>query len=76
MLEVSFEMLIARPLHVLGEIADFFEIGRGPGEGDWVTRAASLVESIPPPRISGLSSPERSLLLEACAPGAELLGPA
>ena len=73
-LQVAFETLVARPRDVLAEIAEFFEIGIRPGERDWIANAAALVGGVPPARSPGLSSTERSQLLEACAPGAELLG--
>ncbi|MCS5637789.1 MAG: sulfotransferase [Myxococcota bacterium] len=74
LLEVPFETLVSRPRDVLTEIAEFFEIETGAGGGGWIPRAASLVAGVPPARSPRLSSHERSQLLEACAPGAELMG--
>ncbi len=70
--EVSFEDLIASPLQVLAEIADFLELPDR--SGSWLDRAARLVQATPAMRLGGLETSERELLEQACRPGNALLG--
>ncbi|MBJ20208.1 MAG: sulfotransferase [bacterium] len=64
---IRFEDLIDRPADTLREIAGFFALE--PRE-DWIEAAAGLVRGRPRPRLPALSTVERSVLEEACAPGA------
>ena len=68
-LDVCFEEMVTRPVEVLNEIADFFEIVRG----TWIDRAAALVKGLPPSRFDQLDSDEQRRLREACRPGMVLL---
>ena len=63
---ISFERLLASPLEVVGEIADFFELPERP---DWQARAAALVRAAPPNRAVDLDAATRAALKEACSPG-------
>jgi hypothetical protein len=69
-LDVRFEDLLADPRRELGRIADFFELGGG----DWIARAAALVDREPPRRFASLSADEQRRLEAACRPAMSLLG--
>ena len=68
--ELRFEDLLADPLRELGRLADFLEIGRG----EWIARAAALVDREPPARFASLPPDEQRRLEAACRPGMTLLG--
>jgi hypothetical protein len=69
--EVRFERLVEAPVEVLREIAGFFELD---AEGDWVVRAAALVQGVPATRFDRLAPDEQRRLADACQPGRALLG--
>jgi putative sulfotransferase len=68
--EVAFEALLAEPRRELARIADFFELDGG----EWIARAARLVDRAPPARFAELPADERARLDAACRPGMQLLG--
>jgi hypothetical protein len=70
-LAVAFEDLLAKPVDVLGRIADFFEL---PSRERWIDRAAGLVRGAPALRLPTLAADEQERLAEACRVGRRLLG--
>ncbi len=70
--EVRFEDLLAEPVRVLGEVAEFLDLPDP--RGGWRETAAALLRTEPANRIEALGSDERERLAEACRPGKELLG--
>jgi len=68
---LRFEDLLAAPRDALDEIAAFFAL---PDGGDWIARAAALVQTGPAPRFAALDPPQRKALEEAVARGQRLLG--
>lgn len=63
---VAFERLLAEPLSVMRELADFFEL---PERAGWEARAAALVRGAPRARTPDLDEAQRRALLSSCSPG-------
>lgn len=70
-LEVAFEDLVGAPTETLRRIATFFEMD--PTVGDWIPKAASMVRSVPPPRLPTLSRDDAERLIAECRTGNRLL---
>jgi hypothetical protein len=71
LIEVRFEDLIAQPEKILARIGQHLEL---PADDGWPQRGGALVRGAPPSRLGDLSSEERARLVEACRPGAAVVG--
>jgi len=67
---IRFEDLVAHPRETLAGAAEFLELGKG----EWLERAAALVEGTPKARAPMLPPDARERLDAACLPGSRLLG--
>jgi hypothetical protein len=71
-MDVRYEDLVGDTAGTLARIAEFFEL---PQRGDWIERAAAMIDpEVTPDRAQAVSEQEMQQLIIACRPGQTLLG--